>query len=77
MPLLWKIWYAWYPVKITVGPALGCWAWRTDVEWCDWSLRSAYVDTVRHREYRMPPRRARGLQWSETETSYGVEEGKS
>ena len=61
--LNWKKWYAWYPVKLTKGRALGCWAWRQEVEWCGWSLRSRYglssmglgVERVVTREYRLPP----------------------
>jgi hypothetical protein len=60
MGLNWKNWYAWYPVKLTKGRGVGCWAWRREVEWVDWTLaqyglRDCYgVERVIIREYRLP-----------------------
>lgn len=61
MGLNWNKWYAWYPVKLTKGRGIGCWAWRREVQWCDWNLHSRYrlgkdhgAESVSIREYRLP-----------------------
>lgn len=54
----WRVWFAWYPVRLTNGS----WAWLEDVDWCVFpclrhkpnGLYTAYANIYRATPNRKP-----------------------